>query len=124
MAKSLRSSAKLKARQLKRSDPKSDYAVNEAARVNALNARLQAGLKKDKLPMNDDTQDNDDQIAAPTTADEDGETKQKISTAGPRNSRREVWRKARRLTPFKNKGGNKLFDAHKSKNGGKLKRRR
>lgn len=132
MAKGLRSSSKLKARNQKRTNPKSDYAVAEAARLNALSNRLAAGLKKDKVPVENaesDEEDNEVEDAAPVKMAEDQqpvteEQPKKISTAGPRNSRRETYRKSKGLVPFKNKGGNKLFDAHKSKNGGILKRRR
>ncbi|KAJ1026772.1 hypothetical protein NDA16_002069 [Ustilago loliicola] len=126
MAKGLRSASKLKARNQKRNNPKSDYAVNEAARVNALNARLVAGLKKEKLPVegsNDDAQDAEQMKDVAEVEAEEGE-KKKISTSGARDSRRETYRKSKGLKPFKNKGGNSLFDAHKSKNGGKPKRRR
>lgn len=133
MAKGLRSSSKLKARNQKRTNPKSDYAVAEAARLNALSTRLAAGLKKDKVPV--ETTDSDKEESKPKDTpltkmaeDDDADAAdaepKKISTAGPRNSRRETYRKSKGLVPFKNKGGNKLFDAHKSKNGGILKRRR
>lgn len=126
MAKSLRSSSKLKARNQKRSNPKSDYAVAEAARVNALSARLSAGLKKEKLPVessNADDEDGEEEMKDVAGASEEGGEK-KISTSGARNSRRETYRKSKGLKPFKNSGGNSLFDAHKSKNNGKAKRRR
>lgn len=127
MAKSLRSSSKLKARNQKRSNPKSDYAVAEAARVNALSSRLAAGLKKDKLPVESSNADEEEEAemkdAAEVLEGQEGE-KKKISTSGPKNSRRETYRKSKGLKPFKNSGGNSLFDAHKSKNNGKAKRRR
>lgn len=126
MAKSLRSASKLKARNQKRTNPKSDYAVNEAARVNALNARLVAGLKKDKLPVQGNAEEQDTEEIKDVEGQ--GEKKEgaenKISTSGARDSRRETYRKSKGLKPFKNKAGNSLFDAHKSKNGGKPKRRR
>ncbi|KAJ1018225.1 hypothetical protein NDA18_006384 [Ustilago nuda] len=129
MAKGLRSASKLKARNQKRTNPKSDYAVNEAARVNALNARLVAGLKKDKLPVEssndeEDAEEMKDVAEVGGEENEEGEHPKKISTSGARDSRRETYRKSKGLKPFKNKGGNSLFDAHKSKNGGKPKRRR
>ncbi|KIS68874.1 uncharacterized protein UMAG_02861 [Mycosarcoma maydis] len=127
MAKSLRSSSKLKARNQKRSNPKSDYAVAEAARVNALSARLAAGLNKDKLPVQGDSKHAEEEMIdiGSVEKQEDGATQQnKISTSGHRDSRRETYRKSRGLKPFKNSGGNSLFDAHKSKNNGKAKRRR
>ncbi len=95
MAKSLRSSSKLKARNQKRSNPKSDYAVAEAARVNALSARLAAGLKKDKLPVENNADDNEEEEeevmkdVAEAVEGQEGEPK-KISTSGARNSRRET----------------------------------
>ncbi|TKY89288.1 hypothetical protein EX895_001819 [Sporisorium graminicola] len=129
MAKSLRSSSKLKARNQKRTNPKSDYAVAEAARVNALSTRLAAGLKRDKVPVESASKDGDDAEEVMKDGEEeektDGEAAQvKVSTSGPRSSRRETYRKSKGLKPFKNSGGNSLFDAHKSKNGGKAKRRR
>ncbi|KAJ9479341.1 UPF0642 protein [Pseudozyma hubeiensis] len=130
MAKSLRSSSKLKARNQKRSNPKSDYAVAEAARVNALSARLAAGLKKDKVPVENKEQDDDadakmdvEAVDSKDQGEGEGQVK-KISTSGNRDSRRETYRKSKGLKPFKNSGGNSLFDAHKSKNNGKAKRRR
>lgn len=127
MAKSLRSSSKLKARNQKRTNPKSDYAVAEAARLATLNARLQAGLSKDKVPVENAPAEDEEELKDVAEvevegAEEGGE--KKISTSGPRNSRRETYRKSKGKFPFKNKGGNSLFDAHKSKNGGKAKRRR
>ncbi|EST05154.1 hypothetical protein PSEUBRA_005416 [Kalmanozyma brasiliensis GHG001] len=129
MAKSLRSSSKLKARNQKRTNPKSDYAVAEAARVNALSARLTEGLKKDKVPV-ESTEDEEEEetmmdVAEPKVATEPTEGgEKKISTSGPRNSRREEYRTGRGLKRYKNSGGNSLFNAHKSKNNGKAKRRR
>ncbi|SPO37443.1 uncharacterized protein PSFLO_02917 [Pseudozyma flocculosa] len=51
MAKGLRSSAKLAHRNAKRRDEKSDYRVIEAARMNAITSRLQAGLAKPKMEV-------------------------------------------------------------------------
>lgn len=130
MAKSLRSSSKLKARNQKRTNPKSDYAVAEAARLNALNARLNAGLKKDKVPVEgvaDSTADDEAETEMKDVAEvekPEEEAAAKISTSGTRNSRRESYRRSKGKKPFKNSGGNSLFDAHKSKNNGKAKRRR
>ncbi|CDS01346.1 uncharacterized protein SPSC_06622 [Sporisorium scitamineum] len=126
MAKSLRSSSKLKARNQKRHNPKSDYAVAEAARVNALSARLAAGLKGDKLPIESAKDEEEAEEEMKDVAEEkpEGEAQVKVSTSGPRSSRRETYRRSKGMKPFKNSGGNSLFDAHKSKNGGKAKRRR
>ena len=125
MAKSLRSSSKLKARNQKRSNPKSDYAVAEAARLNALHARLAAGLNKDKVPVEGSTaHDEEEQMKDVTETEKPQGQEVKISTSGTRNSRRESYRRSKGKKPFKNSGGNSLFDAHKSKNNGKAKRRR
>lgn len=126
MAKSLRSSSKLKARNQKRTNPKSDYAVAEAARTSALSARLAAGLKRDKLPVESSANEEGEEEMKDVAEEkpQEGEAQAKVSTSGPRSSRRETYRKSKGMKPFKNSGGNSLFDVHKSKNGGKAKRRR
>lgn len=70
MAKSLRASSKLKARNARRYTPGSDYQVANAARINALSQRLMARMKgKDKVIDGED--DNEDDVGnADTTAND------------------------------------------------------
>jgi hypothetical protein len=144
MAKSLRASSKLKARNARRYTPGSDYQVANAARINALSQRLMSRMKgKEKADGDEDSAaiaetdakdaDGKKQVQnAPesevlsdyptaTTAEgaaamdaDQSEGEKKISTSGTRGSRRETWRKAKGWKP--KSGG--------SKNGGKPKRRR
>ncbi|KAN0064832.1 hypothetical protein ACQY0O_001889 [Thecaphora frezii] len=119
MAKGLRSRSKLVHRTAKRRDEKSDYRVIEAARLNAVTARLQEGLSKPKLQVYSSVDvDADKEPQDPTTtiaANEDGDEAmqtedagadkgKKISTSGPRENSRTRWKKARKGAKSK-KGG-------------------
>ncbi|KAL4401829.1 hypothetical protein ACI68E_001478 [Malassezia pachydermatis] len=128
MAKSLRASSKLAARNRKRYTDTSDYAVTAAARLQMVSDRLKQRIampKLSELEAEDDDEDKDMEDAtakepASTDTAVDGEMQveeapnKKISTSGPRGSRNEQWRKARGL-PMHRKTARKA---------GKAKRRR
>ncbi|PWN98230.1 hypothetical protein FA09DRAFT_329845 [Tilletiopsis washingtonensis] len=136
MAKSLRSRSKLAARTAKRRDPNSDYAVAEAARTNALAKRQAERIRGKKLreqeaaeaqaeqgdeaegTMEVDGDAGDADVA--DEADADAEPV-KVSTSGTRESRRETWRKAKGWKPKVGKG---TSHEGRSKNNGRVKRRR
>ncbi|KAK7061555.1 hypothetical protein R3P38DRAFT_2830138 [Favolaschia claudopus] len=108
MAKSTRSKVKRSFRAKKREE--GIYAATEAARLNRLHAKLSAVATTD-IPQDDDERAMEDEEAmraegasesATDSMQVDGESSQKperISTHGPRNSRREEWRKSKGLTP-------------------------
>ncbi|EPQ30371.1 uncharacterized protein PFL1_01897 [Pseudozyma flocculosa PF-1] len=121
MAKGLRSSAKLAHRNAKRRDEKSDYRVIEAARMNAITSRLQAGLAKPKMEVYSVADieaaaakkaAGADETAAATAdgemqIDETAQAPKKISTSGPRENARSRWKKARAPKGGKSKKGGK-----------------
>ncbi|CAO1615559.1 unnamed protein product [Jaminaea pallidilutea] len=140
MAKGLRSKSKLSARNIKRTDPRSDYAVIHAARLAATSGRLakrnRSSIKAGDEDGEDDAMEADvrgegeeedaegnaakDMSEAAERGAQEGEVDKasataakKVSTSGTRQSRRETWRKAK---GFKPKIG--------SKNGGRPKRRK
>ncbi|PWN30731.1 hypothetical protein BDZ90DRAFT_22297 [Jaminaea rosea] len=126
MAKSLRARSKVAARNAKRYNDKSDYAVVQAARLAQTSGRLQEKNKHGKTVAEEDadqlegTQDDEKMAEEPSETDvtgaetkEDGAEPKKISTSGTRESRRETWRKAKGWKP---KQG--------TKNNGRTKRRR
>jgi len=109
MAKSLRASSKLAARNRKRYTESSDYAVTAAARLQQVSERLKQRMNQPKLSELEAAENNDDQDEAmeTTSAQQDstmqldgagGEVPHKISTSGPRGSRKEQWRKSRGLS--------------------------
>ncbi|WFD19940.1 hypothetical protein MCAP1_002182 [Malassezia caprae] len=124
MAKSLRSSSKLAARNRKRYTESSDYAVTAAARLQQVSERLKQRMNQPKLSELEAAEDNDiqDEAMETTKAPEastmqvdgsEGEPPRKISTSAPRGSRKEQWRKARGLSMHR-----------KSSKSGRAKRRR
>ncbi|PWN47795.1 hypothetical protein IE53DRAFT_348631 [Violaceomyces palustris] len=119
MAKGLRASSKLAARNAKRSNPKSDYMVVQAARLNQVATRLAEQAKRPKITeLGEDGEEKKADGDEGMTAQIDGEESKvkKISTSAPRDSRRETWRKA--------KGWKVHPGIGRSKNNGKAKRRR
>ncbi|CAO1630291.1 unnamed protein product [Sympodiomycopsis kandeliae] len=121
MAKGLRSKSKIASRNAKRYDPKTDYAITQAARLHQTASRLASKNKSNRTVTDEDAEEagveameqdgeKDDDVKA--KVDENGEPT-KVSTSGTRESRRETWRKAKGWKP---KIG--------SKNGGRPKRRR
>ncbi|KAF8076168.1 hypothetical protein FPV67DRAFT_1470596 [Lyophyllum atratum] len=108
MAKSIRSKAKRTFRSKKRDS--GVYAATEAARLHRLNAKLVAVASKDKegdVPIQDLNGDEDgmpeQENDAPKDSTEsmaiDAEPSKRISTHGPRGSRREDWRKSKGMDP-------------------------
>ncbi|KAF8211327.1 hypothetical protein K438DRAFT_1807123 [Mycena galopus ATCC 62051] len=109
MAKSTRSKVKRSFRSNKRET--GIYAATEAARLNRLHAKLSAVVSRD-IPQEDEEEamQDDEELRAEGGAnqdatdsmqvDGDGTKKtERISTHGPRGSRREEWRKSKGLTP-------------------------
>lgn len=110
MAKSLRASSKLAARNRKRYTSTSDYAVTAAARLQQVSERLRQRMNQPKLSeLNKDAStdgmaDEDMEEASPSEpntmqvdAPQDAAPR-KISTSAPRGSRNEQWRKARGMS--------------------------
>jgi len=117
MAKSTRSKGKRAFRAKKRTD--GVYAATEAARLQRLNAKLRtlttptaegeeemAEENERELDVDIPVEDADAEMAAsPTTEGVDGKPsenstgKKKVSTHGPRGSRREQWRASKGMTP-------------------------
>ncbi|RXK41007.1 hypothetical protein M231_01638 [Tremella mesenterica] len=116
MAKSLRAKTKMAGRRKKRND--SHYAVVEAARTARVSEKL---LGK--------SQNSEEEVPAAEeeiTDEKMEEEPKKISTAGPRMSRRESWRLSKGMSARpKNQGGqNKAGYKHAAKGAGKPGRRR
>ncbi|TEB35438.1 hypothetical protein FA13DRAFT_1343299 [Coprinellus micaceus] len=98
MAKSLRSKTKRSFRAKKREE--GVYAATHAARLQRLNSKLVETAKKDA--DGEETMEGDDEVAdVPDDMAVDGGAEQpkRISTHGPRNSRRESWRASKGLAP-------------------------
>ncbi|OJA15309.1 hypothetical protein AZE42_00953 [Rhizopogon vesiculosus] len=107
MAKSTRSKVKRSFRAKKREE--GVYAATEAARLNRLNSKLTAkiddGDEELAEAVEPDTAQDDSKRATPPDAmdlDDAANSSVKssrVSTHGPRNSRREEWRKSKGMTP-------------------------
>ncbi|CCU99146.1 unnamed protein product [Malassezia sympodialis ATCC 42132] len=109
MAKSLRASSKLAARNRKRYTETSDYAVTAAARLQQVSERLKQRMNQPKLSEleADKSDDAEDEAMETKSTPEagtmqvdgaEGEAPRKISTSAPRGSRKEQWRKSRGLS--------------------------
>ena len=109
MAKSLRASSKLAARNRKRYTETSDYAVTAAARLQQVSERLKQRMNQPKLSeleadKSDDAEDEAMETKSTPEAGtmqvdgDEGEAPRKISTSAPRGSRKEQWRKSRGLS--------------------------
>ncbi|KAJ7276203.1 hypothetical protein B0H12DRAFT_1084116 [Mycena haematopus] len=107
MAKSTRSKVKRSFRSNKRET--GIYAATEAARLNRLHAKLSAVVSRD-VPQDDEEAMeegeelraegvNQDPIDSMQVDGEGSKQTERISTHGPRGSRREEWRKSKGLTP-------------------------
>ncbi|PKI84760.1 hypothetical protein MVES_001331 [Malassezia vespertilionis] len=107
MAKSLRASSKLAARNRKRYTGTSDYAVVAAARLNQVSSRL---AERKNMPKQSELESSHSDALPDVAMQDEQAPRAKISTSGPRNARNERWRKTRGATG--------------SKNGGRTKRRR
>ncbi|KAF9057378.1 hypothetical protein BJ165DRAFT_1520767 [Panaeolus papilionaceus] len=134
MAKSLRSKTKRAFRSKKREE--GVYAATAAARLNRLNAKLLQTTKRD--PQGDEIlEDPESQADALDTGLEGSEEPQdampvdseqqsgRVSTHGPRGSRREEWRKSKGL-PARNapNGMNRQGGVAARRKAGRSKRRR
>ncbi|KAG0705448.1 hypothetical protein DFH29DRAFT_906543 [Suillus ampliporus] len=105
MAKSTRSKVKRSFRAKKRDE--GVYAATEAARLHRLNSKLAAkiddGDEELAEPVEGDAAQGDlDPTTAPDAMDLDDAAKsstKSVSTHGPRNSRREEWRRSKGMTP-------------------------
>ncbi|KAG1762301.1 hypothetical protein EDD22DRAFT_892708 [Suillus occidentalis] len=104
MAKSTRSKVKRSFRAKKRDE--GIYAATEAARLQRLNSKLTAkiddGDEELAEPVEGDTAQDDS--TAPDAMELDDSVKSstnpsRVSTHGPRNSRREEWRKSKGMMP-------------------------
>nr|GAT53972.1 predicted protein [Mycena chlorophos] len=136
MAKSLRSKVKRSFRANKRQD--SVYAATAAARLDRLHAKLSAVVSADVERDDEDEmemeQDGDALLASDVPAQindsmqVDGTTagSSKISTHGPRGSRREEWRLSKGLAarPPRARGLNRQGEVGARRKAGRSKRRR
>ncbi|KAJ7781453.1 hypothetical protein B0H16DRAFT_1498436 [Mycena metata] len=130
MAKSTRSKVKRSFRSKKRET--GIYAATEAARLNRLHAKLSSvasradadEMKDDEdLPAEDANQDS--ALEADSMQVEDAESSKKISTHGPRGSRREEWRTSKGLTARPSATGmNRQGGVAARRKAGRSKRRR
>jgi len=77
MAKSLRASSKVKARNARRYNPNTDYAVTQAARLHAISQRLQARVKGPSVTeeTRQSSEDNEDNEKQGQDLNADGESK-------------------------------------------------
>ncbi|KAJ6539155.1 hypothetical protein B0H19DRAFT_960515 [Mycena capillaripes] len=129
MAKSTRSKVKRSFRSKKREE--GIYAATEAARLNRLHAKLSSVASMD-LPQTDAERMEDDEdvpgLSWFTTFDSiqvEAEGSKRISTHGPRGSRREEWRKSKGLTPKPSLTGmNRQGGVAARRKAGRSKRRR
>ncbi|KAJ6516085.1 hypothetical protein C8R45DRAFT_958744 [Mycena sanguinolenta] len=137
MAKSMRSKVKRSYRANKRET--GIYAATEAARLNRLHAKLSAVVSRDIPPQDDEEtmEEGEGEELPAEGADQDptGESMQldgegtekteRISTHGPRGSRREEWRKSKGLIPRpKITGMNRQGGVAGRRKSGRSKRRR
>ena len=125
MAKGLRSKSKIAARNARRYTPGTDYAVTPAARMHQVSSRLAERLKQPPAYAEEadageneeeamDAEGEDGAAPAPGAAMQEDEAPKKVSTSGPRGSRKELWRRKR----------GKPIRGPTSKNNGRVKRRR
>ncbi|EUC53726.1 genomic scaffold, msy-sf-9 protein, putative [Rhizoctonia solani AG-3 Rhs1AP] len=121
MAKSTRSKSKRAFRRHKRED--GVYAATDAARLQRLSAKLAAKISADKDGDQEmgEEEDTEQQVEGGESA-----APKKISTSGPRGSRREEWRKSKGMsTRSKHKNRmNKHGVVASSRRAGVTKRRR
>ncbi|KAI0786340.1 hypothetical protein C8Q75DRAFT_268098 [Abortiporus biennis] len=143
MAKSTRSKVKRHFRAKKRTD--SIYAAVDAARLNRLSRKLKSITTTDvvdedeeeeveedgeNVTMRDtdapvDLAANDDTMALDGEQTQGDSSSTKISTHGPRNSRREQWRASKGMTPrLQSKGMNRQGGIAAKRKAGRSHRRR
>ena len=108
MAKSTRSKSKRSFRRTKRET--GVYAAVDAARLQRLSNKLKAKIEADKdgdAPMEEEAVVEGEDTAMSPGAEGASTTPKKISTSGPRGSRREEWRKSKGMAP-RSKSGNRM----------------
>lgn len=109
------------------------FAAADAARLERLSKKLADKVVADKdgdAPMEEEEGEGEveagEDTAMPTETEGDAATTKRISTSGPRGSRREEWRASKGMAP-RSKGGNRM-NKHgviaSSKRSGRTKRRR
>ncbi|KDQ29124.1 hypothetical protein PLEOSDRAFT_1075936 [Pleurotus ostreatus PC15] len=122
MAKSTRSKVKRSYRHKKREE--GVYAATEAARLNRMNAKLLAVAAAPK-PLVEEEKDADDEDEMRAPMDIVGDAPTRISTHGPRGSRREEWRKSKGMEPRpKRHGTNRQGVPVATRKAGRSQRRR
>ncbi|KAH7345259.1 hypothetical protein B0J17DRAFT_639046 [Rhizoctonia solani] len=132
MAKSTRSKSKRAFRRTKREE--GVYAAVHAARLERLSSKLVAKISADKdgdqamegeEPTEEQVEGGEDAVMS-TETERESTAPKKISTSGPRGSRREEWRKSKGM-PVRSKSGNRM-NKHgvvaSSRRSGRTKRRR
>ena len=82
MAKSLRASSKVKARNARRYTPNTDYAVTQAARLHAISQRLAERTKGPSVSEVQNRQGQDDKNAAGVAEEEMREVEEAVETDG------------------------------------------
>ncbi|KAJ7499139.1 hypothetical protein FB451DRAFT_26793 [Mycena latifolia] len=135
MAKSTRSKVKRSFRSKKRET--GIYAATEAARLNRLHAKLSSVASREDVPqmdaegMEEDGEDlpgdeaNRDSILETESMQVDAGSSKKISTHGPRGSRREEWRTSKGLAARPSPTGmNRQGGVAARRKAGRSKRRR
>ncbi|KAI0346913.1 hypothetical protein BDW22DRAFT_1322865 [Trametopsis cervina] len=128
MAKSTRSKVKRQWRAKKRED--SVYAVTDAARLHRLSQKLKTITQTDKdgdLELEDATERDEGLEEDGRDAMElDGKatSSKRISTHGPRESRRVEWRKSKGLPPQQSRGMNRQGTPAAKRKSGRSQRRR
>ncbi|EIN10677.1 hypothetical protein PUNSTDRAFT_64970 [Punctularia strigosozonata HHB-11173 SS5] len=131
MGKSIRSKVKRTWRSKKRED--GVYAATEAARLERLNAKLVAKVAEpvvEPLDGDGDAMEDVDEAGESMPVDSSSAKAQaseptKISTHGPRGSRREEWRKSKGLPPRpKSRGMNRQGTVAAGRKAGRSHRRR
>ncbi|KAJ7117409.1 hypothetical protein C8R43DRAFT_1091195 [Mycena crocata] len=120
MAKSTRSKVKRSFRSKKRET--GIYAATEAARLNRLHAKLSTVTSRIDLPqMDGEEMEDDEDLPDPMHVDPE----KKISTHGPRGSRREEWRTSKGLAARPSPTGmNRQGGVAARRKAGRSKRRR
>ncbi|ORY29972.1 hypothetical protein BCR39DRAFT_530367 [Naematelia encephala] len=127
MAKSIRAKAKMANRRKQRE--RGNYAAADAARVARLSARL-LGKTKGKGKEGEEVKDDDEEVVggedgAAQDTEMDEANPKKISTAGPRDNRRESWRSSKGMVARPKKGAlNSQGQAGGRHKAGRPKRRR
>ncbi|KAJ7228854.1 hypothetical protein GGX14DRAFT_615490 [Mycena pura] len=123
MAKSTRSKVKRSFRAKKREE--GVYAATEAARLNRLHAKLDSVVRADVPLTNEEGMEEDEVLDDDLLDSMQVDSSKKISTHGPRGSRREQWRTSKGMTARPTpKGMNREGGTAARRKAGRSKRRR